>query len=207
MKKAVIAIMVAVMIIPGLCYAQKAGSFLAGFDLGLTAATGDFRSDSLSSSNGFGFGGELRYTLLNDLSFGPFIRYHRFGSEINDGSGRYSYNFSQIGIMARYNIVDVDSGKLYLVGSGGTFTPNVHLWTTDYTEDEAYESGIFYAGGIGICTNPYASTIYELEFRYNMGDAEPKSNSGSVESSNFEFFYITMKISFNSKGFKPSPRY
>jgi hypothetical protein len=69
---------------------------------------------------------------------------------------------------------------------------------------------MFYMGGLGICTNPYAATVFEFEVRYNTGEANPTETTSSLDSTipyNFDFIYATIKISFNSKGIKPGPRY
>jgi hypothetical protein len=206
MTKKLAVILLVLLLIPVTGFAQKAGSFIAGMDIGMTSASGDFSGEPLNSSTGFGIGAELRYTLINNISFGPFIKYNRFGSDIQSGSNRYSYNFTQYGGLLRFNMVSVDSGKFYLLGGGGIFTPIKHTWATDFTTDEVFEQGNFFMGGIGICTNPYAATVFEIEFRYNTGEADLITDL-ETETHNFDFFYLAMKLSFNSKGFKPTPRY
>ncbi|MCP4580281.1 MAG: porin family protein [candidate division Zixibacteria bacterium] len=210
MRSSLIAILIAVMVVPNIGLAQQAGSFIAGGEVGFTSAMGDFRSDSLNANTGFGIGIELRYALLNNISFGPFFRYHRFGSNIQSSAGNTSYNFTQYGGLARINTFSLDKGKLYIIGGGGLFKPNSHLWTPDNTENIAFESGMFFTGGLGISSNPLASTIYELEVRYNMGEADPVLAIGEGDPLNaqkFDFVYVAIKLSFNSKGTKAQPRY
>jgi opacity protein-like surface antigen len=210
MRSCIIAVLIAVMIVPNVLVAQEAGSFIAGIEAGFTSAMGDFRNDSLNANTGFGLGAELRYALLKHISIGPFLRYHRFGSNTESPTGNISYNFTQLGGLGRISMIDVGGGNLYVVGGGGIFEPNSHTWSPDLTTNEAFESGTFFTGGLGLSTNPFASTIYELEIRYNSGNADKISMVGIEEVTQnykFDFFYIAMKLSFNSKGIKPEPRY
>jgi hypothetical protein len=206
MRFSLIAVLVIVLSFSSVGLAQKAGSLVAGLDVGITSAVGDFRDDTLEAGSGFGVGAELRYTLFNSFSFGPFIRYHRFGSNIQSTEGSFSYNFTQYGGMAKLSMFNVDKGKIYLVGGGGLFKPTEHVWTPDFTSDEEWDSGIFFMGGLGLSSNPYSSTIYEFEVRFNMGDAKPLSSS-SGEKQRFDFVYFVIKLSFNSKGSAAPPRY
>ena len=206
MRFSLIAVLVVVLSFSSIGQAQKAGSFVAGLDVGITSAVGDFRDDTLEAGSGFGIGAELRYTLFNSFSFGPFIRYHRFGSNIQSTEGSFSYNFTQYGGMAKLSMFNVDKGKIYLVGGGGIFTPVEHVWTPDFTSDEEWDTGMFFMGGLGLSSNPYSATIYEFEIRFNMGDAEPKI-SGTSEKQRFDFVYFVIKLSFNSKGITAPPRY
>jgi len=190
--------------------AQKAGSFVAGLEIGITSAVGDFRNDTLEANTGFGLGAEVRYFLLNGLSFGPFIRYNRFGSSIQSSEGNISYNFAQYGGVARLNIFDVNNGRFYLVGGGGLFTPKGHVWAPDYTSEEEFETGQFVTGGIGLSSDTGADTIYELELKSNRGNADYKRlvlNQTQTTNYKFDFIYIAVKLSFNSKGVHPPPRY
>lgn len=210
MRSSIIAILIAVMIVPNVLVAQEAGSFIAGFELGFTSAMGDFRNDSLNANTGFGMGAEFRYALLKNISFGPFVRYHRFGSNISSVSGNISYNFTQFGGLGRVSMTNVGNGSLYILGGGGIFKPNSHTWTPVNTTNESFETGQFFTAGLGLSTNPFASTIYELEIRYNSGKADKKTTVGIEERTQnyqFDFIYLSMKLSFNSKGIKPQPRY
>jgi len=210
MRSCIIAILIAVMIVPNVLMAQEAGSFIAGIEAGFTSAMGDFRNDSLNANTGFGMGAEIRYALLKNISFGPFLRYHRFGSNISGTSGNVSYNFTQYGGLGRISMISVGNGSLYILGGGGIFKPNSHTWTPASTINESFESGQFFAAGFGLSTDPFASTIYELEIRYNSGKADKKTTVGTAELTQnykFDFIYLSMKLSFNSKGIKPQPRY
>jgi len=210
MRSCIIAILIAVMIVPNALMAQEAGSFVAGIEAGFTSAMGDFRNDSLNANTGFGLGAELRYTLLKNISLGPFLRYHRFGSNTESIEGNISYNFTQYGGLGRISMFSVGGGNLYIVGGGGIFKPNSHTWAPTNTTNETFESGPFFTAGLGLSTNPFASTIYELEIRYNSGNADKISMVGIEEVTQnyqFDFIYLAMKLSFNSKGIKPQPRY
>jgi len=212
MPKILSVVVVALLLIPGFAAAQQAGSFIAGLDVGLTSAAGDFRNDTaMYGGSGVGFGAELRYTILNNFSVGPFVKYARFGSDQNLDEGNVSFNFTQLGALARLNLFNLQSGKFYLFGGGGQFTPNMHLWTPDYTEDQGFESDMFYTGGIGLCSNPYSTTIYEIEARYSTGDANVTTTDftgfSQTFTRNFDFIYVGMKLSFNFGGKEPPPRY
>lgn len=212
MRFCLLAVLILLLSFCGIATAQKAGSFVAGLDVGVTSAVGDFRDDTLEAGTGFGIGAELRYTLFNSFSFGPFVRYHRFGTEIQSTEGSISYNFSQYGGMAKLNLFRVNKGKIYLVGGGGIFKPTRHIWTPDYTANETWESSIFFMGGLGLSSNPYSTTIYEFEMRFNAGNADYKTaiaGTDLVETTNhrFDFIYFVIKISFNSKGIAAPPRY
>jgi len=207
MRKGLLAILITVMMIPSISIAQKAGSFVAGFDIGMTSAIGDFRNDTtLNPTSGINLGGEIRYTLLNNLSIGPFMKYQRFGSSAQNPSGNVSYNLIQYGGIARLNMLNIRDGKIYVLGGGGLFKPTEHTWSPDGTTDKSFESSIFMTGGIGVCTNQYSTIIYEFELRYNTGDADKQASEGGTPH-NFDFISFAIKISFNSKGIQPPPRY
>lgn len=206
MRFSLIAVLVILLSFSSVGFAQKAGSFVAGLDVGITSAVGDFRDDTLEAGSGFGVGAELRYTLINSFSFGPFIRYHRFGSNIQSTEGSFSYNFTQYGGMAKLSMFNIQTGKIYLVGGAGIFKPKEHVWTPDFTSDEEWDTGMFFMGGMGLSSNPYSSTIYEFEVRFNMGDAEPKLST-ATDKQRFDFIYFVIKLSFNSKGMSAPPRY
>ncbi|MCD6161357.1 MAG: outer membrane beta-barrel protein [candidate division Zixibacteria bacterium] len=212
MCKRLVLILVVIIMVPGQIFAQKAGSFIASIDIGLTAPVGDFSTDTtLKSESGFGFGGELRYALLNNLSLGPFFKYYRFGSSSQSSSGSISYNFVQYGGLIRLNVYNVNDGKLYIVGGGGAFKPNAHSWSREQIKNESFESDIFFTAGLGLCSNPYAKTIYEFEVLYNTGNADWNRITYEGEelnsNHNFDFIYLCMKISFNTGGETAPPRY
>ena len=211
MFKGLFAVLATIILISGPVFAQQTGSIICGFDIGLASATDDFADNpDLQAGNGFSMGAELRYALFNDLSLGPFIRYYRFGSSLTLDLGRASYNMIQYGGLARYNLFNVEKGKLYLFGGGGLFEPNTHYWAPDYSYDVSFERGRFLTGGFGLCSDPYAATIYEIEFRYNMGDADLETiNDNRLVITNYDFssFHVSVKLMFNSKGAIPPPRY
>jgi len=203
MSKGLLAVLAAMVLISGPVFAQQAGSFIGGLDIGLASATAELVDDpELLAGSGFSFGAEVRYTLLGNLSFGPFIRYYRFDSDLSVEVGHASVNMSQYGALGRLNLFNVEKGKIYIFGGGGLFEPNVHFWAPDYTYDYPFERGQFFTGGFGLCSNPYAATIYELEFRYNRGDADFESVNHKCD-----FYHISMRLMFNSKGIVPPPRY
>ena len=212
MKKHFAVALVVLMMLPGSVFAQKAGSFIAAMNFGLNVPVGDFSSDTLrKAESGIALGVELRYALLNNIMLGAFTEYHRFDSNIQAGSGYVSYNFMQYGGLLRANLLNVQNGKLYALGSGGIFKPNIHTWSRNQTIDKSFESSSFFSGGIGICSDPYAKTIYELEIKYSMGNAdiELTDSEGNAFMTNrdFNFFYINAKLSFNSKGKAAPPKY
>ena len=164
MRNCLIAILIILVSIPCVGMAQESGSFIAGLELGITSATGDFR-DSLMANTGFDFGAELRYTLISGLSFGPFIRYNRFGTSIQSSEGNYSFNYTQYGGILQFNLAPIDKGNLYLVGGGGIFKPTTHVWALEYTENQSFETGHFFTFGAGLGSNPNASTIFGLDLQ------------------------------------------
>jgi hypothetical protein len=207
MRKFLLATMVAVMLIPGLSMAQKAGSFILGLNAGFTSPVSDFKNDTLLlAKGGLGFGAELRYTLIRDLSFGPFIQYNHFSSDLVDDRGQASFNFTQMGGLARFNLLNASSGKIYLSGGGGIFTPNEHFWSISGTQDQPSQRGNFFFGGLGLSSDPKSTVIYNLEFRYNSGKANT-SNAANAPSLKYDFISINMKLEFNSKGVASAPRY
>jgi len=207
MRKCLLATLVAVMLIPGLGQAQKAGSLILGMDIGLSSPIGDFSSnDSLMAKSGFGLGAELRYTLFRDFSFGPFLRYNRFSSDRIDERGHVSHNFTQYGGLAKLNLLNVQNGKFYICGGGGIFTPNTHYWAIDNNINVTYKQGMFFMGGIGLSSDPKSSVIYNLEIRYNTGNADV-SDATNTPNYKYDFISFSMKIEFNSKGMVPPTRY
>jgi hypothetical protein len=211
MRKCLLAMLCAALLIPGLAYAQKAGSFIFGMDIGLGSATGDFAtSEGFKAGSGFGLGAELRYALIKNLSLGPFVKYNRFGSSLIDTRGHVSYNFTQYGGAARFNLFNLQSGKIYVCGGGGLFKPNAHYWSMDLVQDVPFETGTFFNGGLGICSDPTATVIYELEFKYNAGNADYATilNDQEIKTNfKFDFIQVSLNLSFNSKGVAAPPRY
>ena len=192
------------LLIPASAYSQRAGSFIFGFDLGLASAVGDFSSDTaFAAGGGVSIGAELRYAILRHFSIGPFLRYNRYTTDQSTPEAHVSYNFTQIGGLGRLNLFNVSTGKIYLLGGGGMFTPYKHKWMINSSTDEKMKRGMFVQGGMGLCSDPFANIIYELEFRYNMGKAD---DAAGIER-NFDFFHVGLRLSFNSKGITPPPRY
>jgi hypothetical protein len=210
MRNCLLAILIILVSLPCVSMAQVSGSFIAGLELGITSAVGDFR-DTLDANTGFGLGAELRYALINGLSIGPMIRYNRFGTNTQSSEGSISFNYTQYGAIAQLNLISVDKGNLYLAGGGGIFTPNSHLWAPDFTEDVSFESGQFFTVGAGLTSDPKATTLFALEVRYNKGQADLKYlnllEQEETETFYFDSIAIMVKIGFNSKGIKPQPRY
>ncbi len=210
MRFCLIAVLIMLLSFSSMGMAQESGSFIASFDIGITSAMGEFKDDGMAA-NGFGLGAELQYTLFQNLSFGPFARYHRFGLREPSTDGTSSYNFTQYGGVAKLNLFDVDKGKLYVVGGGGMFTPNYHIWTPDYVSNDEWDTGTFFMGGLGISSNPFRKTVFQLEVRYNLGTAdyvmEDAFGEETSEEYKFDFLYFLVKISFNSKGKSAPPRY
>jgi hypothetical protein len=207
MRKFLLATIVAVMLIPGLGLAQKAGSLLFGLNVGFTSPTGEFKDiDKAAAKGSFSLGTDIRYTIINNLSVGPFIQYNRFNTDVEDDLGHLSYNFAQIGGLAKLNLFDVQNGKLYVCGGGGIFTPKAHYWAVNSTADETAEQGNFFFGGLGLSSDPKANVIYNLEFRYNTGEADSKFEDYTI-TNKYDFISFLIKLEFNSKGKEAPPRY
>ena len=212
MRVCFLALLVLLLSLSSIGVAQESGSVVAGLDIGITSALGDFKNDSLQAGTGFGLGAELKYSLFNGFSVGPFVRYHRFGSDIQSTDGNISYNFTQYGALAKMNMFNVDKGRIYFIGGGGFFKPNRHTWTPDYIVDDTWDTGTFFMGGIGVSSNPLSTTIFEFEMRYNIGSADyvtlnPATLEEISEDYKFNFVYCLVKFSFNSKGKPAPPRY
>jgi hypothetical protein len=168
---------------------------------------GDFKDDSLSMAKGsFSMGVDLRYTLINNLSIGPFVQYNRFGSDMIDERGHVSFNFTQIGGLAKLNLLNIQSGKLYVVGGAGIFTPNTHYWSVNSIDNESAQQGKFFMGGIGLGSDPKANVIYNIEVRYHKGDADLYDTADSPNRK-YDFINFLIKLEFNSKGKESAPRY
>ncbi|HBC45478.1 MAG TPA: hypothetical protein DCZ43_00380 [candidate division Zixibacteria bacterium] len=213
MKKALLLIALLVAITPIYSSAQQAGTFVGSVGLGIPSAQGDFsKSDLLSAGSGFGIEGELRYYVLNGFAIGALGNWMRFGSSISTLSGRVSYNFDQLGATARLNLIPLSNGAIFINGGGGTFTPNVHYYVPDASVDfTAPKSGYFGFGGIGLTSQTHQKTLYELEFRYNIGRADISSSDfslpGAYTTNVWDFFYVGFKLSFASKGKEAPARY
>jgi hypothetical protein len=208
MRKVLLVFLVFVTAFPTTLHAQKGGSLVGSLGLGLTAAQGDFADEAIgyAASSGFGIEAELRYYLFGGFSIGGNINYMRFGSSFESTQGRVSYNFSQMGGIAKMNFIDISGGKLYLMGGAGIFTPKAHVYSPGnsftMTGDE---SGEYYFGGIGLISKTSMKALYELEARYNIARAE--NDLGFVDSDVWDFIYVGLKISFSTKGMDQPPRY
>jgi hypothetical protein len=207
MKKAVLLVLLFVILIPVYASAQQSGAFVGSISLGLSSAQGDF-SDSryFEAGSGFGFGGEIRYFLLNGFAIGGLANYNRFGSSYPSTLGRTSFTFSQLGGLARLNVIHVSGGAIFLSGGGGVFTPSVHFYQPDNSVDQAAnKSGTFAFGGIGLSSATDQKIIYEIELKYNMGrdDFTLDNRTSNV----WDFIYFGMKVSFASKGHDAPPKY
>jgi hypothetical protein len=207
MKKVVLISLALVAILPLYSFAQQGGALVGSLGLGLTSAQGDFAAADLAAAGGgFGVEGQLRFYLFNGFGVGPMVNYMRFGSSYSTTQGRLSYNFNQVGGVARLNLIRLSSGALFLNGGGGIFTPNAHYYSPDNTIDEpAEESGNFFFGGIGLTSFPDRKVTYELEIRYSVGTAE--ATYGEITSDVWDFIYANVKISFASKGKDAPPKY
>lgn len=197
-----------VIFFPSAPQAQQGGSLVGSLGLGLTAAQGDFADEieGYAASSGFGIEAELRYYLFGGFSIGGNINYMRFGSSYSSTQGRLSYNFSQMGGIAKMNFFNISGGKLYLTGGAGVFTPKAHYYSPGnsftVTGDE---SGEYYFGGIGLISKTSMKALYEIEARYNIARAD--NNLGLVNSDVWDFIYVGLKISFSTKGMDQPPRY
>jgi hypothetical protein len=209
MKKAVLCVVLLSVMIPAYTFAQEHGSFVGAVGLGLTSAQGDFASsDFFSAGSGFGMEGELRYYLINGFAIGAMANYVRFGSTLTSSTGRVSYNFNQIGGLARLNLMSVTTGKLFVTGGGGVFTPNTHVYIPDNSVDYAADkSGTYFTGGLGLVSASNLKVMYELEVKYSVGRSDditlPNGNTSNV----WDFIYAGFKISFGSKGKDAPPKY
>jgi len=208
MRKILLVFLIFVTAFPTTLRAQKAGSLVGSLGLGLTAAQGDFANEAegYAASSGFGIEAELRYYLFGGFSIGGNINYLRFGSSIESTEGRISYNFSQMGGIAKMNFINISGGKLYLTGGAGIFTPKAHVYSAgnSYT-NVSDSSGTYYFGGIGLISKSSMKALYELEVRYNY--ARAGNDLGFSDSDVWDFIYVGLKISFSTKGMDQPPRY
>ncbi|UCC80672.1 MAG: hypothetical protein JSW64_04740 [Candidatus Zixiibacteriota bacterium] len=208
MRKILLAVLISVVAIPSALWAQRGGSLVGSVGLGLTAAQGDFADESIgyAASSGFGMEAELRYYIFGGFSIGGNINYMRFGSTYESTQGRVSYNFSQMGGIAKMNFISISDGKLYLTGGGGIFTPGAHFYSPSNSYAiAADESGTYYFGGIGLISKTEMKMLYEFEVRYNYARAE--NDLGFSDSDVWDFIYVGLKISFSTKGMNAPPRY
>jgi len=208
MRKILPALLILVTAFPSTLWAQRGGSLVGSLGLGLTAAQGDFADEQAgyAASSGFGIEAELRYYLFGGFSIGGNINYMRFGSSYESAEGRVSYNFSQMGGIAKINFINISDGTLYLTGGGGIFTPNAHFYSpgNSYTRSSS-ERGEYYFGGIGLISKTGMKFLYELEVRYNIARAE--NDLGFSDSDVWDFIYVGLKLSFSTKGKDAPPRY
>ncbi len=200
--------MIFVTAIPTTIWAQQGGSLVGSLGLGLTAAQGDFadQADGYAASSGFGIEAELRYYLFGGFSIGGNVNYMRFGSSYESTQGRVSYNFNQMGGIAKMNFIDISGGNLYLTGGGGIFTPKFHVYSPDNSFTSISDSsGTYFFGGIGLISKTSMKALYELEVRYNYARVE--TDLGLADSDVWDFIYVGLKISFSTKGMDQPPRY
>lgn len=208
MKKAVLCVVLISLMFPAYTFAQEHGSFVGALGLGLTSAQGDFASsDFFSAGSGFGMEGELRYYLIDGFAIGAMANYVRFGSTFSATTGRISYNFNQIGGLARLNLFGISNGKLFVTGGGGIFTPNMHVYIPDNSSDYAAdESGTFFTGGLGLVSTTNQKVMYEIEVKYSVGRDDYTLANGNT-SNVWDFIYAGFKMSFGSKGKNAPPKY
>jgi hypothetical protein len=187
--------------------AQRGGTFVGSLGLGLTAAQDNFADQAgFSAGSGFGMEGELRFYLWRGFAIGGFVNYMRFGTSYPSSEGRLSFNFSQMGGLAKMNFIRLSKGAIYLTGGGGVFTPNAHYYIPDNSLDRAGdEYGYFGFGGIGLSSKTSMRIIYEFEMRYNVGRADYTIDT--IESNVWDFIYAGVKLSFASKGKAAQPRF
>ncbi len=213
MQKILPALLVVLIAFPSVLLAQEGGSLVGSLGLGLTVAQGDFSDEvisdgviGLAASSGFGMEAELRYYLFGGFSIGGNINYMRFGSSFESTSGRVSYNFNQMGGLAKMNILSVSDGKMYLTGGAGVFTPNAHFYVPSGSFNIAgEESGTYFFGGIGLISKTTRKALYELEARYNVGTTNFEIEG--IQSDAWNFIYIGIKVSFSTKGLGSPPLY
>jgi len=210
MKRIIFTFIAVILCLPIVANGQEGGALVGGIGLGLNSPMGDF-SDPIGLSGGTGVGveAELRYYLWGGFGIGGFANYSRFSSSYQLPQGRLSYNFNQLGGLVKMNFIRMSKGRIYLSGGGGVFTPSAHYYVPDASYDiVGEESGIFYFGGVGLISETYKRTLYELEFRYNMGTADfdiPDISENTFE--NWNFFYVGLKLSFATKGKSAPPRF
>ena len=202
------ALILAIIVTPTFLFAQEGGTFVGSLGLGITAAQDDFADNVYGFSGGSGFGmeGELSYYLWGGFGIGGFVNYLRFGSSHETSQGRLSFNYSQMGGLAKMNFIGLSRGTIYLMGGGGVFTPSAHYYVPDFSTDVAgAERGYFGFGGVGLKSYTDRRILYELEVRYNVARADYTLDE--ITSNVWDFLYIGVKLSFASKGKEAPPRY
>jgi hypothetical protein len=210
MKKAFLLALMFVAFAPIYSSAQEGGAFVGSVGLGLTSAQGDFgNSDFLAAGSGFGIEAQVRYYLFSGFGFGPLVNYMRFGSSYRADAGDLSYNFSQLGGVARLNLFGLSNGAVFINGGGGVFTPKAHYYAPDNSIDiTSDESGNFFFGGLGLSSFPQRKVTYEFEIRYNIGtSSEPYAIDATHQSDAWDFIYAGVRLSFASKGKEAPPKY
>jgi hypothetical protein len=208
MGKYLVAAILTVVFVPALVSAQAGGAFVGSLGLGMTSAQGDFADGVYGFSGGSGIGveAELRFYLWGGFGIGGFVNHMRFGSSHETSEGRLSFNYSQLGGLAKMNFIPLSNGAIYLTGGGGVFTPATHYYIPDNSRDEVGdESGYFGFGGIGLVSITNRRILYELEFRYNIARADYTLDE--IDSNVWDFVYVGIKLSFASKGKPTPPRY
>jgi len=203
MRKLFLLSMILTLILSLNAYAQQSGAFVASLGIGLTSAQGDF-SDPLylNAGSGSGIGGQVTFYPISGFGLGGFVHYMRFGSAMNSTLGRISYNFTQVGGLAKLNLIPLSNGTIYVTGGAGIFTPNAHIYVPDNSYDFAgQERGFFGFGGIGLSSDTHSRLMYELEMRYNLGDSKYVfEGQDQITINKFDFVYVGVKLSLSSKG-------
>ena len=212
MRKILLALACLVIVYPSTLLAQKGGSLVGSLGIGLAAAQGDFASQDAgfaAASSGFGIEAELRYYLFGGFAIGGNVNYERFASSYESTQGRVSYNFSQMGGIAKMNLITISPGKMYIMGGAGVFTPKVHYYSEGNSFSQAGdERGTYYFGGIGLISKTSMKALYEFEARYNIATAKNDNQVlNYVKSDAWDFIYIGMKLSFSTKGMDQPPKY
>jgi hypothetical protein len=208
MRKCLFAAILTVILVPVLVSAQEGGAFVGSLGLGITSAQGDFSDPVYGFSGGTGVGleGELRFYPWGGFGIGGFANYMRFGSSHETAEGRLSFNYSQMGGLAKMNFIPLSNGAIYLTGGGGVFTPSAHYYIPDNSTDEVgADRGYFGFGGVGLVSITNRRILYELEFRYNIARADYTLDD--IYSNVWDFVYVGIKLSFASKGRPAPPRY
>ena len=208
MGKLLLATILTVVLIPVVVSAQQGGAFVGSLGLGVTSAQGDFADNVYGFSGGSGIGleSELRFYPWGGFGIGGFVNYLRFGSSHETAAGRLSFNYSQMGGLAKMNFIHLSNGAIYLTGGGGVFTPAAHYYVPDNSSDVVGEErGYFGFGGIGLVSMTDRRMLYELEIRYNVARADYTLDE--ITSNVWDFLYVGVKLSFASKGKPAPPRY
>lgn len=200
MRKILLSILVCIVAIPVISFAQESGTFIGSLGLGLTSAQGQFSDpDLFAAGSGFGAEAQAMFYPIGGFGIGGLVNYLRFGSSYPGIEGRTSFNFDQIGGLAKLNLIPLHNGTIYAVGGGGSFTPSVHNYIPEASTDRAGDkSGWFGFGGVGLSSSTDRRTIYEMELKYNVGRADFTLDNKT--SNVWDFIYLGVKLSFASKG-------